>query len=219
MKYFTFLFLFLVGCGSKTTYTSQVQYHDNGVAKPKVAIVKVIDSSKHSLDWDLSSEFTELFLEQLFTNAKFYLTDDFHMIETSRLVNLELSPYSADVSWIKEMNSSSEFVIFTEVLEHTITSPESTSYNPIKNLKTLHLSMRVRVLDIRFDTPKIVLQEVINKNYTIPFHFGSYDENKGTLAKNTFSISPLGIAHKSILSEITKEVEEYITIARSTNYE
>lgn len=213
------LLLLLVSCARPQPYTDQVRYHDDGLAKPKVAIVKVIDSSSHELDWDLSSEFTELFVQQLFTDAKFYLTDDFHMIQGSCLKNLELSPYSDDIKWLKEINCSSEFVVFTEILEHKIKTPQGSSYNPLSLIKTLSMSVRVRVLDIRKSSPKIVLQEVITKEYSIPFNFGSYSEDGGAIAKNTFAFSPLGIAHKNILAEITKEVEEYIIIARSNIYD
>lgn len=219
MKRLCLLFLLFSGCYKKSSYTTQVQYHDNGQAKPKVAVIKVIDSSNHQLGWDLSAEFTELFLHQLFSDAKFYLTDDFYMIETSQLSNLELSPYSEDINWIKETNNQSEFIVFTEILEHKIVAPKTTSYNPLKNFNVLHLSVRLRVLDIRNDTPKIVLQEVISKKYSIPFNFGSYEKGPGKIARNTFALSPLGIAHKSFLAEISKEISDYIIIARSNIYD
>ncbi|MCH9616709.1 MAG: hypothetical protein SP4CHLAM5_02780 [Chlamydiia bacterium] len=219
MKYTCLLLLLLAGCTHPQPYTDQVSYHDNGLAKPKVAIVKVIDSSDHKLDWDLSSELTELFIKQLFSDSKFYLTDDFHMLESQSLKNLEISPYSEDMRWLKEMNSNSEFVVFTEILEHNIENRSGSAYNPLTHIKDLSMSVRVRVLDIRKTNPKIVLQEVITKVYSIPFNFGTYSDQGGSLAKNTFSLSPLGIAHKNILYEISKEVEEYIIIARSNIYD
>ena len=213
------LFLLFSGCTKATSQSDQVRYHDDGQAKPKVAVIKVIDTSNNDLDWDLSKEFSEILLGQLFYRSKFYITDDFQMITSKQLKNLELSPFSEDMRWLLEMNNSSEFVLFTEVLNHKIETQDHITYNPISRLKTLHLSVRVCVLDIRKSIPKVVLQEIITKQYTIAFNFGSYSEEGSPLSKNTFALSPLGLAHKNILSEITKEVEDYILIAQSNIYD
>ena len=172
MKHYLLItLLFLVSCTKHPSSIDQVRYHDDGVAKPKVAVINVIDTSTHNLDWNLSSEFTELLLERLFTNSKFYLTNDFHMIGDKQLKELNLSPYSDDMRWLLEMNSSSEFVLFTEILDHTIVEATTKSYNPLSQIKTLHLSVRVCVLDIRKSTPKVILQEVITKEYSISSRF------------------------------------------------
>jgi len=220
MKYITLLtLLLLAGCNNGVSTNDQVRYHDDGLAKPKVAVIKVIDASSHKLDWNLGAEFTELLVEHLFNRSKFYLTDDFHMIGSGQLQQLQLSPYSEDMRWLLEMNSSSEFVLFTEILKHKIEIPKNTTYNPLSHIKTLHLAIRVCVLDIRKETPKVVLQEIITEDYSIPFNFGSYDDNASTISRNSFSVSPLGIAHKNILSKVSKEIEDYILLAQSNIYD
>ncbi|MCH9620724.1 MAG: hypothetical protein S4CHLAM20_01250 [Chlamydiia bacterium] len=213
------ILLLLISCNKTSNSSEQVLFHDDGLAKPKLAVVKVIDNSSHNLEWDLSTELTDFLVEQLFSSSRFYLTDDFHLIGSNQLKSMELSPYSDDMRWLLEMNSSSEFVLFTEILNHHIETPISTSYNPLSHIKTLHLSLRICVLDIRRQSPKVILQETINKTYSIPFAFGKYEEDGSPLTKNTFALSPIGIAHKSILSEATKEIEDYILIAQSNMYE
>ena len=141
------------------------------------------------------------------------------MIGSEQLKQLELSPYTEDMRWLLEMNSSSEFVLFTEILKHKIVAPKNTTYNPLSHIKTLHLSVRICVLDIRKKTPKVVLQEIISKDYSIPFNFGSYDDKGSVLSKNTFGMSPLGLAHKNILSNVSKEIEDYILLAQSNIYD
>jgi len=213
------LFLLLTGCVKQSSTSEQVLFHDDGVVKPKLAVVKVIDSSTHTLDWDLGDEFTDLLLETIYSRSKFYLTDDFHMLGNKQLRNLELSPYSDDMSWLQEINSTSDFILFTEILEHKETLPMHTSYNPLTHIKTLHISVRICVLDIRKKTPKIVLQEIIKKESSIPFNFGSYKDQKNNLAKGAFALSPLGLAHKKILSEVNEQIEDYILIAQSNIYD
>jgi hypothetical protein len=217
IKYLTFLFL--IGCNKNTCLENQLRYHTDGLAKPKVALIKVIDTSSHDLSWDISAEFTELLMENLLSRSKFYLTDDFHMIGKKQLKQLNLSPYSEDMRWLLEMNSSSEFVIFTEILKHSIETKKDKTYNPFSHIKTLNLSLRVCALDIRKKNPKIILQEIITEKYSIPFNFGSYKENSSPIAKNTFNLSPLGVAHKNILSKVTKEIEDYILLAQSNIYD
>lgn len=208
-----------MACRSSPSISDQVKFHDDGVAKPKVAIVKVIDSSKHGLSWDLSSEFTEILLERLFSSQKFFLTDDFHMIESSHLKNLELSPYSEDLRWLQELNSNSEFVLFTELLTHKILPPVKDSYNPLKKVKKLQLSMRVCVVDIRKNTPKIILQEIVSREYPIYYQMGDFKDESSMLKKNAFSFSPIGLAHKNIVQMSVKQIEDYILIAKSNAYE
>jgi len=218
-KYLLLSLSLLAGCGKYSSTNEQVLFHDDGLAKPKLAIVKVIDSSSHSLEWNLSVELTEFLIENLYSTERFYLTDDFHLIGNEQLKSMELSPYSDDMRWLLEMNTSSEFVLFTEVLNHHIEVPTHPSYNPLDHIKTLHLSLRVCVLDIRKHTPKVILQETIHKNFSIPFSFGKYEEEGSTISKNAFALSPLGLAHKSIISEAAKEIEDYILIAQSNVYE
>jgi hypothetical protein len=182
-------------------------------------VIKVIDTSSHTLKWDLAAEFTELLMENLFHHSKLYLTDDFHMIGGEQLKQLHLSPYSEDMRWLLEMKSSSEFVLFIEILKHNIESSEAKGFNPLSHIKTLHLSLRVCVLDIRKQTPKVVLQEIITENYSIPFNFGSYEENSSLISKKSFAISPIGIAHKNILAKVSKEIEDYILLAQSNVYD
>lgn len=213
------LLLFLASCAKHTSNTEQVLHHDDGLVKPKVAVIKVMDSSNHDLSWDLSNEFTELLLQQLFSHSKFFLTNDFHMIGSNQLKTLELSPYSEDMRWLLEMNSSSEFVLFTEILHHTFHAPKGSSYNPFSHIKTLSISVRVCVLDIRKAHPKPVLQDIITKEYLVPFNFGAYKDDGSSLSVNTFALSPLGIAHKHLLTELAKEIEDYVLIAQSNIYE
>lgn len=220
MKKSSFLImLLLAGCSKYSAPEEQVLFHDDGSAKPKLAVVKVIDTTTNNLKWDLSTEMTELLVEQLYSTQKFYLTDDFHLIGNAQLKNMELSPYSDDMRWLLEMNSSSEFVLFTEVIDHHIFTPETDSYNPLAHIKTLNLSLRVCVLDIRTSNPKVILQETFKHQFSIPFEFGSYEEKGSGLSSKTFALSPLGQAHKKILSEATSQVEDYILIAQSNLYE
>lgn len=213
------LLFLLVGCAKQASLSEQVLFHDDGVVKPKLAVVKVIDSSTHTLDWDLGAEFTDLLLENLYSRSKFYLTDDFHMLGNKQLRNLELSPYSEDMTWLQEINNNSDFILFTEILEHKVTQPLNTGFNPLTHMKTLHIAVRVCVLDIRKKTPKVILQEIIKKESSIPFNFGSYKDQKNSLAKSAFALSPLGLAHKSILSEVNEQIEDYILIAQSNIYD
>ena len=203
------------GCYPPPSITQQIHHHDNGITKPKVAIIKVIDNSNHNLSWDLSSELTEYLIKDLYSRSNFFLTDDFHMIENKHLRNLELSPYSEDMSWLLEMNNSSEFILFTEIISHNITDNTTKTYNPLSYVKSLDIAIRISVLDIRVSKPKIILQEIITKKYPIPFNFGSYDENSSILNKNSFALSPLGIAHKHIISKVSSQIEDYILISKS----
>ena len=211
----TFLILLFSSCYNSPSINQQVHYHDSGLSKPKVAIIKVIDNTEKNLPWELDSEFTELLIKELYSQSKLFLTDDFHMIKGDQLKKLELSPCSQDMSWLLEVNTSSEFLLFTEILKHEFIDTPKKTYNPLSYVKSLQASVRVCVLDIRCKQPKIILQEIVTKTYPIPFQIGSYKNDSSTFDRTSFAISPLGLAHKRLISEISRHVEDYVLLAQS----
>ena len=107
--------LLLSSCAERHFSADDFQRHDNGAPKPKVAIVPVITP----LD-TLSEELTTCFLHRIRSTHKFYLTSDFSVLANYLTDLSEINPLVEDVRWLYENGSSSDFVVFLELVTHTL---------------------------------------------------------------------------------------------------
>jgi hypothetical protein len=206
--------LFLTSCSNRSQYGEQFQYEDDGRAKPKVALVPVFDHSKSAIPWSLSEEFSEAMEERFFQSEKFFLTRDLQVLGKTQGSSSEISPFYGDISWLSEINSSSEFVVFVELLEHTLT-PKTPAGLKMTTPYTLTMSFRIRVVDLRENAPKVILQELEQETFTLSWYKESLQYQKEGLGKMTFRFSPLGLAHSQMTKKITQQVQDYILIAKS----
>ena len=207
--------LFLSGCATKNShYTQQFYYQDDGVPKPKVSIVPVYDRSGAKMPWNLSQELTEAFEEKIFTTGKFYITSDFDMLGINRLPLQEINPFLDDINWLGEVETGTEFIVFIELVEHKLHPELTEKGHKLFQTFSLDISMRVKVIDLRDSVPKVILQELIDANYYIPWRFSSFDYQKGGWSKTAFSLSPIGMAHAKMVKRISKQIEDYITLAK-----
>ncbi len=208
------IFLFTSCTTRNPTYTQQFHYHDDGVPKPKVAMVPVYDKSHAEMPWNLSHELTEAFEEKIFLSGKFYMTTDFEMLGVNRLPLQEINPFLDDISWLGEVDTGTEFIIFIELVQHNLTPTNGESGFKLFQTYSLDVAMRIKVIDLREKKPKVILQELVQGNYYIPWRFSSIDYQKGGWNKKAFALSPIGMAHGKIIKRIAKQVEDYIMLAK-----
>lgn len=215
-KFLLLLFCFsaLTSCTSQYQAAQQYRYHDDGTSKPKVAIVPLFDHSKHELAWDVSDELTQAIAGKLAQSGNFFLTGDFEMLSSKNVSSLQINPFHDDLHWLQEMHCSSEFIVFSELIDHTIT-PSEGGILSITSPANLHIAMRVKVVDIRSRSPRVVLQELFEDNYSIPWKMGSGASNSSAFSNSAFQLSPLGIAHNQMIKRIVKQVNDYVLFAKS----
>ena len=79
----------------------------------------------------------------------------------------------------------------------------------------LNSAIRVRLMDLRSTTPKIVLQEMIKGSYFIPKTLLPTDYEQIVWGSKEYSQSPMGIAHGQLISEVVSRVNDYILLAKS----
>lgn len=209
--------LFFASCAARFDHQAQYIYHDDGTAKPKIALIPVFDRSGIEFSWNLSDELTEMIESKLNQTGQFYLTQDFETLGKVLANQADLNPFFEEISWIKESNSATEFLIFVELVEHKLTPSDSKGIFSLTMLQsyTLDTSIRVRVMDIRHENPKVILQEITQHSFHIPWRFTSFDYKKSGWSKTTFYLSPIGSAHSQMVKRITKQIQDYILIAKS----
>jgi len=211
------LLLISTSCTRRIQDETQFSHHDDGSAKPKIALLPVIDSSNSQMPWDLSNELTQSIKTKFFKSNRFYLTDEFDALASAYFSDPELNPFLGDLEWINEMHSTTEFVVFIELVDHKLIPKSAVRkfFNfQLTQSYTLDMSVRVKVFDIRDRKIRIILQEMTHKSFHIPWKFSSMGTQKSTWNKTAFNLSPIGLAHNQMIKKITTQIQDYILLAK-----
>lgn len=208
-----YLSLFAISClaiGCTRTSDFMTRYHEDGRAKPVAAIASMIDTTSFEAPWSLSEELTSMIVSQIGQGGKIYVfsKDDEIFAE---------NPFGQDLSWVKREFPNQEFAVFLELVEHDIV-PASKAKKDLPSQEVssnLNMAVRLRVIDVRGQTPKIVLQEIVRDTYFIPKTLIPDDYNTLTWGTPEFPKTPMGIAHAQIVREISTRVSDYILLAKS----
>lgn len=211
MRYVHALVIGLIAFGcQRTQYSETTRYHEDGRAKPVVAVASMIDTSSFDAPWSLSEELTSMIVRQIASSGQIYVKEqeDFSSSE---------NPFGNDLSWMKREFSSNEFVVFLELVEHGAVPASKQKKNlPPQEISTyLNMGVRLRVIDLRAATPKIVLQEMVRDNYFIPKTLLPTDYSVITWGTEEYKKSPMGIAHAQLVQDICSRVHDYILLAKS----
>lgn len=208
MRYLPIFFLALLaaGCCGRCKNESAIRYHDDGRAKPMVAVPAMIDTTSFDVPWSVSEELTSSIVNGIAKGGKIYIQsqDDFAIAS---------NPFSGDLSWMKREFQNQEFAVFLELAEHDLTPSRGSSDSDISN--NFCLGIRVRVVDLRGEQPKIVLQEMIRESYYVPKTFLPVDYNSVVWGTEEYINSPMGVAHAQLAEQVAARVSEYILLAKS----
>lgn len=194
------LFLLLMSCTSRKE-SEQALFYDDGSAKPVIAMTPVIDHSSHNLPWNLAEEFTSNLRYKLLQKEKLLLSPSQKKQEQKIK---EYDPFGDDLSWIKTLYPQRDFIVFVEVMKHQET--------PLfqEEASELQIKVRLRIVDIKEVKPCVVLEEIFNRTQYIPKHFAQRQSPQATWGHEFYGLTPLGLAHAKISSEVVSRVEEYI---------
>lgn len=215
MRKLPILFLAMLAASSCSNNNSQDNvsiYHEDGRAKPVVSVASLIDTTSFDCSWSLSEEFTTEIVNQLSTSGQIYVRShtDFPFSE---------NPFGNDFAWMKKEFRNQEFVVFLELVDHSFTpatnGKKTYTISPQEVSMNLNSSVRVRVMDMRTATPKIVLQEMISGSYFIPKTLLPTDYEQIVWGSEEYNQSPMGIAHSQLISEVVSRVSDYILLAKS----
>lgn len=200
-----------VGCGGPR-YVDYFPYHDDGTIKPKVALMPILDSSQNGLSWDISAEISEGIYYELMNSGKYYVVSPNEMgpggIKSDQMDFFSKEP---DLSGFDK----TDFIVAMEIIERSITScnpcTQEIKYYPDNHPCNFIMTMRIRIkiIDIRYCEPRIVLYEVFKTTYSGTEE--NYDFEDETCWKSSaYSKSYCGRAHKRVIRNLTKRLEEVI---------
>lgn len=193
-----------VSCSRNSDQMSR--FHEDGRAKPKVAVASMLDTTSFDTSWSLSEELTADVIHLISSRGQIFV----HSKEESPFTE---NPFGNDLSWMKREFPSEEFVAFLELVEHEFIPIEGASLQEASS--NLNMSVRVRVVDLRFPTPKVVLQEMIRETYFVPKTLIPTDYATIIWGSEEYKKSPMGIAHSQLVREIAGRISDYILLAKS----
>lgn len=219
--FMTFALLCLSGCTRSTRDTTLFQ--SNGRQKPIVAVLPVLDrSGTNGLTWELSRELTDEIRKRIYDSPKIYLLREGGSAELAEILN-ENTPDSIGPSVLDNLNAA-EFVVVSELIEqkqvpYGAGSRVSADEENTKPFRTetgslLTLAMRLRVFDLRHEKPKIILQEVINKDHVVCRPYSNSDYARSPWGTEAFNHTPMGFAHMQLVREVVSRVETYVESVR-----
>lgn len=207
------LAILAAGC-TKNNTNSQTTYQSNTQLKPVVSIVPLFDNSKAELPWSLSDELTLGVRYRLIQKDRLYLVDDKTTASVVKKLTANNDPFGIDISWMKKVFYNNEFVVFMELMEHQeISVYSSKDYSPAQSPAELNMTVRLRVVDVRGSEPKIALQEMVHDVQYIPRQFNSANFFQVSWGNDSYSISPVGLAHADLIKEVAARVEDYILLS------
>lgn len=208
--------LLLVSCNNKNKDQPITRFHDDGRAKPVVTIVPVMDSSSYEIPWSISDEFTAMIKDRLSKQGDLYLQDDenFHLSNDDK-------PFASNINWMKKSLKPTEFVVFLELVEHEDVPLLRSVKDPSKLSPTkrdafnLNVSMRLRIVDLRGDSPKIVLQELLKDSYYVSNYMDKVNYNLTQWGTEEYKTSPMGMAHAQLSKNIIERINDYVMLSKS----
>lgn len=200
--------MFAASCNRCCEETSR--FHDDGRAKPVVAIASMIDTTSFDAPWSLSEEFTRMIVDNVARSGEIF-------VRAQEEVPAAENPFNSDISWMKKEFGSKEFAVFLELVEHDAVPATrgKKNFNPYEVSTNLEMAVRVRVIDLRGAEPKIVLQEMIRDSYFIPKTLLPPDYSVVGWGTEEYRKTPMGIAHSHIAQEIANRISDYILLAKS----
>lgn len=197
----------LVGC-NRGSNDEMSRFHEDGRVKPSVAIASMLDTTSFDASWNLSDEITHGVMNQIASSGEIYV----HSEQESPFTQ---NPFDTDLSWMKREFHSEEFVAFLELVEHEFAPVKTSGVSPHETSNNLNMSVRLRVIDLRSDSPKIVLQEMIRDSYFIPKTLIPCDYTVDVWGTDNYRKTPMGVAHAQLISEIANRITDYILLAKS----
>ncbi len=209
MRRFIPILLTLTATACSKSGNDLTRFYEDGRAKPLVAIASVIDATLVDLPWSLSEELTSMIVDGVSQGGRICVTAKDELSPSD-------IPFGSDLSWVKREFPDDQFVVFLELVEHDVAAVEpKAGAIPFETAMNLNTTVKIRVVDVRSLSPKIVLQEQVRNTYFIPKNIVPTDYAVSGWGTNEFLRTPMGQAHQQLVHEITLRINDYIQLAKS----
>jgi hypothetical protein len=209
------LCLTTIGCHQVYSPPEACRYHEDGRVKPTIAFIPVYHSypEKPLTPWGLSEEFTFKIRDRLLDNGDLYIAPIEQMVQISS--QLEANKlFSSDLNFSHRFYPGHDFILIVQALEHKQILNNDPKKPLLVSPGTIHMKFRIRLIGFNQGRPKVVLQEIIAKEYSLKPLDKTIDYSKMHWDSYEFTRTPLGQAHTLVQKEIAQRVETYIKKTR-----
>jgi hypothetical protein len=174
-----------------------------------------MDNTKNDYEWNLSDELSSALYAQISSQDKVILNPSSKVRLKARATLDQHNPFDKEIGWAKKAFQDEEFVVFLELIEHdeVLNQSRSKPVDPATCSAELKMGVRLRVLDLRGATPRVVLQEIVRSAHALHPQFTRVNFYQVSWKDQSFHDSPLGIAHAKLIRELAERIEDYILIA------
>jgi hypothetical protein len=197
-----FLALVAMGCGGQR-YVDYFPCHDDGTPKPKLALMPILDSTQCSLPWDLTEEIADGIYYELMNSGEIYMVSAKEM-GPGWMKRDSIDFFSNDYSYAADFNNT-DFIVSMEIIERSIVACDPCTPSNL----TLTMRIRIKILDVRFCEPKVVLYEVFKTSFS-GIQINGNIENGIYWKDENYSKTLCGRGHQRIICILTKRLEEVI---------
>ncbi len=204
--------LFGAGCGERHPKGAPVQ--ENGQVNSKVAIMAATNSSSFECPWGIGKELTAGVKQRLIQDGKIYIAAS---SDNESAAKLEAAAPKNESDAIAKAGDS-KFVVLMEILDHKEVPYQWQKLKPLYTTagtpkSVLMITMRLKVLDLRQSTPRVVLQEIVHSNHLISKNARSVDYTEISWGSPGYLSTPIGVAHARLAKDVAARVEHYVAMA------
>jgi hypothetical protein len=204
----------MTGCEHR--YNEFTAYHDDGRAKPVVAMLAIRDRSGDQVGWDLSRELGSEIRNKLLEMGHLYVVRE----ESSAATQAHY--FGPDLNWAKAY-APSEFVVAMELVEHKRelvdgSQPVRTALDASESSLAgyrINQRVRVRVIDLRGPEPRLAYQEMISQRHMAPSNEARTDYMTVSYGSWKFDHSALATAHRKLVDNVAKRLDHYIVLEKA----
>ena len=204
-----FVALITAGCGPH--YVDYFPYQDDGTCKPCIALAPIQDCSDSGLPWDLAEELRDDLRFCSMDNGNIFLLSPKKVEKITDKLG-EIDYFNKDIAFAKEF-SQCEFLVVLEMIDHHIQPYVQGEVAPLYPIRTgrcnnvLMMKVRMRIIDLREETPCVVLQEIFCSNHMIAKDSEKCDYAKCCWGSDAFGRTPYGVAHKRMIKDLVDRIE------------
>ncbi len=191
-----------------------IPYTYEGIPKPSVALISVIDSSDYYVPWHLDQELSDTLRYQLMYNGNVFLQPEGEVSNIAQ--NIRSSDYfSTDLEFTRQFQQVN-YLVALELIEHALVPFEREKVSacfPAQSARCssmLQMKMRLRVIALRSDCPRVILQEIFTSNSMIPADAERLDYERLRWGTPGFQSTPMAQAHKRLVRDLACRIETVI---------
>ncbi len=210
-RFFSFALVLLAlaaGCVSAPTAPQAPR------CRPQIALVPVINGTNVKLPWDVETELTDDILDCLMCEGAFWVSP-YNQYECALEQTKGRDYFGIDLSFANHF-SHNDFLVIVELVEHEMKPYRREEYPDLMVSHTpdrhqvLALSARIRVIDLRFEEPAIVRQEIVETYKLVSPKAAKvcYDGLNDLVPE--YSNTPLARGHKELAALVASKIEEAV---------